>query len=244
MFGPPSAPRGAPPASSTPLRDYLSHDRPGVDEGYVVIPRPLAESMPLPWQQQLTSLLGRFHEQHADLAWPAYRVVPSRPELLVDLDEEQLAEAGYLVEIDADGELVYRERGGRRVDDPEHTTVLVSCLDPIARTEPDQLGPDGRGAPAPMNIGPQPVWRATTPPGARQVPPPLPAPARAASVSSTPAGQPWGTEPQDAAPPHPEGPGDRSADEPPDGSSDPPEPEGTEFGPTGEPTEIPYRYRR
>jgi hypothetical protein len=65
-----------------------------------------------------------------------YRVIPSRSERLVDLDDGQLAEAGYLVEIDGAGDLVYRERDGSEVPDPETVQVLVSCLDPIPRTPP------------------------------------------------------------------------------------------------------------
>jgi len=193
MFGAPPLPRQAHrPASSTPLAEYLDRGWPGVDPGYVVVPRSIAESMSLPWQQQLVSLLGQFHETHGGLAWPIYRVVPSRYELLVDLDEEQLAEAGYLVEIDGDGEMVYRMRSGRKVEDPEETRVLVPCLDPIVRKPAgeappptqaparshriDPTGPPARptraggaapGTPrpaAPMNIGPQPVWQ-TTPNG-------------------------------------------------------------------------------
>ncbi|GGM64512.1 hypothetical protein GCM10012275_38890 [Longimycelium tulufanense] len=123
-----------PPASSTPLRDYLGGARHGVDPGYVVLPRSLAESMPLPWQQQMAHLLAEFHQAYGHLPWPVYRVVPSRYERLVDLDEEQLAEVGCLVEIDSGGDLVYRDRSGQRIDDPESKQVLVSCLDPIPRS--------------------------------------------------------------------------------------------------------------
>jgi hypothetical protein len=132
MYTPePIQPHLGPPASSTPLRDYLARPHPGVPDGYVVLPRSLVESMPLPWQQALTQILAEFHQIHGHLNWPEYRVIPSRRERLVNLDEEQLAEVGHIVEIDADGELVYRERNGRRIEDPEHTEVLVSCLDPI-----------------------------------------------------------------------------------------------------------------
>ncbi|PXY19940.1 hypothetical protein BAY59_33370 [Prauserella coralliicola] len=185
MFGYPQAPRSAPPASSTPLADHLRRGWPGVDAGYVVLPRSIAESMPLPWQQQMAALLAQFHDTHARLSWPTYRVVPSRPERLIDLDEEQLAEAGYLVEIDADGEMVYRERSGRKVEDPEHTTVLVSCLDPIVRGAQQtvqQAPAPAQGRPAPMNIGPQPVWRTTS--ASAPSAPPLPPPPTAPSVSS------------------------------------------------------------
>jgi len=119
------------PASGAPVRDYLAAPHPGVPDGYVVLPRSLVEAMPLPWQQAMTQILAEFHQAYAHLNWPEYRVIPSRRERLVNLDEDQLAEVGYLVEIDADGELVYRERSGRRIADPEHTEVLVSCQDPI-----------------------------------------------------------------------------------------------------------------
>ncbi|HJP74044.1 MAG TPA: hypothetical protein VJ914_07235 [Pseudonocardiaceae bacterium] len=136
MFTPDPIPRPAgPPASSTPLRDYFAQPHPGVTEGYAVLPRSLVESMPLPWQQQLTHLLAEFHQAFGHLNWPIYRVQPSRYEKLVDLDEDQLAEVGCIVEIDADGELVYRERNGRLIPNAEQATVLVSCLDPIPATQ-------------------------------------------------------------------------------------------------------------
>lgn len=147
-FAPNPIPRPAgPPASSTPLHDYFAAEHPGVDEGYAVLPRSLAESMPLPWQQQLTALLSQFHQAYGHLQWPAYRVVPSRHELLVDLDEEQLAEVGYLVEIDTDGSLVYKDRSGRVIEDAERKRVLVSCLDPIPRQ------PGGHVPPGPLQPG-------------------------------------------------------------------------------------------
>ena len=120
------------PASATPVHDYLAASpHPGVPDGYVVMPARLVESMPLPWQQAMVQILAEFHQTFGHLDWPEYRVVPSRRERLVNLDEDQLAEAGYLVEMDVDGELVYRERNGRRIENPEETEVLVSCLDPI-----------------------------------------------------------------------------------------------------------------
>jgi hypothetical protein len=133
MFTPEPIPRHAgPPASSTPLHDYLAaSSHPGTSEAYALLPRSLAEAMPLPWQQALVQILAEFHQAYGHLDWPEYRVVPSRRERLVNLDEEQLAEVGCIVEIDGDGELVYRERNGKRIADPEQTEVLVSCLDPI-----------------------------------------------------------------------------------------------------------------
>ena len=98
-----------------------------------MLPRSLAEEMPLPWQQQMAYLIDELHQAYGHLPWPIYRVVPSRTERLVDLDEGQLAEAGYLLEIDASGELVYRDRDDAVVTDPQSREVLVSCLDPIPR---------------------------------------------------------------------------------------------------------------
>ena len=132
MYTPePLQPRVGPPASSSPVHDYLASPHPGVPEGYVVLPKALVGAMPLPWQQAMVHILAEFHQAFGHLDWPEYRVVPSRREMLVNLDEDQLAEVGYLVEIDVDGELVYRERTGRRIDNPEDTEVLVSVLDPI-----------------------------------------------------------------------------------------------------------------
>jgi hypothetical protein len=130
-----SRPTGQP-ASATPLRDHLELAKLGVDQGYVVMPRSLAEEMPLPWQQQMAYLIDELHKTYGDLPWPVYRVVPSRVERLVDLDESQLAEAGYLLEIDSSGELVYRDRNDTVVSDPQTREVLVSCLDPIVQRPP------------------------------------------------------------------------------------------------------------
>jgi len=133
--------QAVPPPSTTPLRDYLSSVRNGVDPAYVVLPRSLAESMPLPWQQQMAHLLFELQQAYGHLPWPVYRVVPSRPERLADLDEDQLAEVGCVVEIDSDGELRYRDRDGRVIEDPEQHEVLVSCLDPIPRARGSRVAP-------------------------------------------------------------------------------------------------------
>nr|WP_248846478.1 hypothetical protein [Amycolatopsis regifaucium] len=350
LFGTPQPARhAARPASSTPLADQLNQGWPGVDPGYVVLPRSLAEGMSLPWQQQMAALLAQFHHENGHLAWPIYRVVPSRYEKLVDLDEEQLAEAGYLVEMDTEGEMIYRERSGRKIEDPANTTVLVSCLDPIPKPAqrqappPSQAAPPPTGqpprAPAPMNIGPAPVWRTVAPPAglpapplpgghtAPQPPPPAQSPAGPPPVARPPVAQgappavsvppatpeipqsaapsqaePQPEPPQAASPPipvtpppsappmapsatppvtppvtgPPSGPLPQptSPGSPPPGTPAAPEPatpprgvpmhrgwfdelagnvpesskvdppEGGEFGPTGEPTEIPYRYRK
>lgn len=148
-----SRPAGRP-ASATPLRDFLAGVRNGVDPGYVVLPRSLAESMPLPWQQQMAQLLAELHHAYGHLPWPIYRVVPSRTERLADLDEEQLAEVGCLAEIDADGELRYRDRSGRLIENPERQEVLVSCVDPIPRARASSTS----SQPIPTQQAQRPTW--------------------------------------------------------------------------------------
>lgn len=113
------------------MADYLDRTPPGTTGGYAVLPRRLVEAMPLPWQQQMSALLTEFHQAFGHLNWPEYRVVPSRYERLVNLDDEQLAEVGCTVEVGDDGELEYRMRDGRMIDDPANHRVLVSCLDPL-----------------------------------------------------------------------------------------------------------------
>lgn len=162
------------PASSTPLADALAADGPGVTDEYVVLPRSVAEQMSLPWQQQAARVLTEFYQANAHLSWPSYRVIPSREELLVDLDEDQLAEAGYVVELDADGSLVYRERSGRPVEDPETTKVLVTCLDPVVAA--------GKQAMAGSPYAPAPSAAAGPQPPAAPIPA-QPGPAHAAETS-------------------------------------------------------------
>lgn len=153
MFTPDPIPRPTgPPASSTPLADYLAGAQHGVDGGYAVLPRSLAEAMPLPWQQRMRELLVEFHQAFGHLQWPVYRVVPSRYEVLSDLDEDQLAEVGCTVEVGDGGELEYRMRDGRPVEDPDAHQVLVSCLDPIPRPSGDEFGGPAPAAPPP------PAW--------------------------------------------------------------------------------------
>ncbi|SDN57986.1 hypothetical protein [Allokutzneria albata] len=183
MYNNEPIPRPAgPPASSTPLRDYLNGARHGVDPGYAVLPRSLAESMPLPWQQQMAHLMAEFHQAFGHLRWPVYKVVPSRYERLVDLDEDQLAEVGVFAEIDVTGDLVYRERTGERIDDPENKRVLVSCLDPIPRQQAGHVPPAPNPLPpmpqnSGMHTGPHPVQqppRHVQPPNGQQPPPGTP----------------------------------------------------------------------
>ena len=90
----PANTRPSAPASTTPVQDYLDRSAPGASADYLVVPRSLAQSMPLRWQQVFVGLLTDLHDAYGHLHWPEYRVVPSRWEIVVDLDEGQLAVAG------------------------------------------------------------------------------------------------------------------------------------------------------
>jgi hypothetical protein len=119
------------PASTTPVRDYADGPCPGASRDYLVVPRSLAQSMPLRWQQVFVELLEDLHDAYRNLEWPQYQVLPCRHELLADLDEEQLASAGYVADIDADGELIFRDSSERPVPDATTRRVLAPIVDPI-----------------------------------------------------------------------------------------------------------------
>jgi hypothetical protein len=134
------------PASTTPVQDYLDRSAPGASEDHLVVPRSLAQSMPLRWQQVFVGLLADLHDAYGHLPWPDYRVVPSRWELLVDLDEEQLAAAGYHADLGPEGELEYRDAEENVVAGPENRRVLAPVDDPLpavsaGRVEPRPAAP-------------------------------------------------------------------------------------------------------
>lgn len=138
-------PEPATPASTTPVADYLDRPAPGATPDHLVVPRSLAQSMPLRWQQVFVGLLADLHDAYAHLPWPEYRVVPSRWEALTDLDEEQLAAAGYLADLGPDGELEYRDAADATVPDPAAHRVLAPVDDPLPGTA------DGRVVPRPAD---------------------------------------------------------------------------------------------
>jgi hypothetical protein len=134
------------PASTTPVQDYLDGPAPGVTEDYLVVPRSLAQSMPLRWQQVFVGLLADLHDAYGHLPWPEYKVVPSRWERLVDCDEEQLRAAGYHADLGPDGELEYVDAAEKAVPDPKQHRVLAPVDDPLppasaGRVEPRPAAP-------------------------------------------------------------------------------------------------------
>src|SRR5947199_3401497 len=58
------------PASTTPVQDYLDGPAPGATPEFLVVPRSLAQSMPLRWQQVFVGLLADLHDAYDDLPWP------------------------------------------------------------------------------------------------------------------------------------------------------------------------------
>lgn len=134
-------PDPAPPASTTPVADYLDRPAPGATPDHLVVPRSLAQSMPLRWQQVFVGLLADLHDAYGHLPWPEYVVVPSRRERLTDLDEDQLAAAGYLADLGPDGELEYRDAADRPVEDPASHLVLAPVDDPLPRAAAGRVVP-------------------------------------------------------------------------------------------------------
>lgn len=129
------------PASTTPVADYLDRPAPGATPDHLVVPRSLAQSMPLRWQQVFVGLLADLHDAYGDLPWPEYQVVPSRWELLTDLDEEQLATVGYVAELGPDGDLEYRDARDTPVDAPGSHRVLAPVDDPLPRVSQGRIPP-------------------------------------------------------------------------------------------------------
>lgn len=135
------APEPPAPASTTPVQDYLDRLAPGATADHLVIPRSLAQSMPLRWQQLFVGLLADLHDAYANLPWPEYAVVPSRWEALADLDEEQLAATGYHADLGPDGQLEYRDALERLVTDPERRRVLAPIPDPLPAVAAGRVEP-------------------------------------------------------------------------------------------------------
>ena len=135
---PPESPA---PASTTPVQDYLNRAVPGASADYLVIPRSLAQSMPLRWQQVFVGLLADLHDAYGHLPWPEYRVVPSRWEIVADLDEGQLAVAGFHADLGPDGALEYRDAEERLITDPERHRVLAPVEDSVPTTSAGHVEP-------------------------------------------------------------------------------------------------------
>lgn len=119
-------------ASTTPLRDYLDRPAPGAaGEDYLVVPRSVAQSMPLRWQQVFTGLLADLHDAYGHLTWPEYQVGAARREIVADLDDDQLDALGWYTDLAPDGRLEFHDADGRPVADPERQRVLAPVQDPI-----------------------------------------------------------------------------------------------------------------
>lgn len=129
------------PASTTPVQDYLDGPAPGATTDFLVVPRSLAQSMPLRWQQVFVGLLADLHDAYGDLPWPEYNVLPSRWERLTDLDEQQLAQAGFHADLGPDGELEFRDAAENLVPNPGDHRVLAAVTDPLPGVRAGRVPP-------------------------------------------------------------------------------------------------------
>jgi hypothetical protein len=129
-------------ASSNPVRDHPGGRYPGATADYLVVPRSLAQSMPLRWQQLFLGLLDDLHDAYRNLEWPEYQVVAGRMELLADLDERQLAAVGYVADLDSDGELIFRDvEDEQPVPEADQLRVLAPVRDPIPPASAGRVPP-------------------------------------------------------------------------------------------------------
>ncbi|KAA1020260.1 hypothetical protein FVA95_21460 [Pseudonocardia sp. EV170527-09] len=119
----------------SPLSDYLDSAAPGACPDHLVVPRSLAQSMPLRWQQVFVGLLTDLHEAYPDVVWPEYVVSAVRAEPLTELDDAQLATHGYVTELGPDGDLEYRD---------VHDRVVSGSL-PVRVEVPDTVPPASAG---------------------------------------------------------------------------------------------------
>lgn len=115
---------------------------------YLVLPRTLLQSMPVPWQARFVSLIDELHEafQHVPQA-QAYKVQAAKEYILEEMTADQLWAAGIQVENDDPDlgpglETTYHStEDGREMD--RHERVLLPVADPVphydrgrARVEP------------------------------------------------------------------------------------------------------------
>ena len=103
------------------------------DGEYVVLPRAVLGQLPVAVQNQIAAAQDYVHRITSPAAWPAYRVTPCRWVEVQRLDEGGLREAGLITEIDAHGELVYRDMATGELlrQDQIEQEVLVPAPDPL-----------------------------------------------------------------------------------------------------------------
>ncbi len=91
------------------------------------------ERLPLRLQQQIVQVLAEVHRGAAGYPWPqGYRVTAVQWRPIGELVEGELREIGVDASLDADGDLVHRDRNGRRLTADELAkTVPVSSPDPL-----------------------------------------------------------------------------------------------------------------
>ncbi len=121
----------------SPLSDYLDSAAPGACPDHLVVPRSLAQSMPLRWQQVFVGLLADLHDAYPGVDWPEYAVSAVRAEPLTELDDAQLAVHGYVTELGPEGDLEYRDADDRVV--PGSLPVRVEVPDTVPPASAGQV---------------------------------------------------------------------------------------------------------
>ena len=127
------------------MQDYLDRAVPGASADYLVIPRALAQSMPLRWQQVFVGLLTDLHDAYGHLTWPEYRVVSSRWEIVPISTKGSSLSRGIHADLGPDGGLEYRDIDERLITNPERHRVLAP-VDPLPLPSEGRRGGAARQA--------------------------------------------------------------------------------------------------
>lgn len=121
-------------ASAAPLDELANNHHPVISAcgGYLVCPRGAAAMLTMPEQQQLAHLLGLAAHRSAT-RWPSYHVAAREARPLPHATEQDALVAGYIFELNDNGEAVYRQIGRTKpVDQPEQHQVWHTLpADPV-----------------------------------------------------------------------------------------------------------------
>ncbi|SFE70378.1 hypothetical protein SAMN04487819_1342 [Actinopolyspora alba] len=127
---PPNSPNGA-----RGLAEYFrSGQRPGDAGGYLVLPMPLIQAMPPPWQQAMIQLLEQYGQNYGATMPERYHVQATESRPVSACDEAQLAAVGITADFDEQGdELVYTDPDGQTITNPDQRRIYVAVADPATQ---------------------------------------------------------------------------------------------------------------
>lgn len=103
---------------------------------YLVLPRPLMQSMPDEWQHRMVTCLEELHDAFAHVPQAeGYEVIAGEVLTLMDLSDGQLRHLGYSrvdpADDDLDGDTFYYDRDGNEVSHPDCYRVVWPSGDPV-----------------------------------------------------------------------------------------------------------------